>query len=280
MNDESRANVLSTETEALPEYLKRRELELIQQTAALRGMLVPKEKELDAVRQAMQAVGIQPSYAAALTPFLDDESQAGGSLAHTIVTVPKQLVINGVAVNLTIKEMILAALKDHFHVGATPVELRNYFKAVYGRDVDRASISPQLARLRDNGMISQSPEGFWRLPKSVAEKQIKEMVIQAFLNRFQKDATVAALADFIREEFGRFVEHSYLLRQLHSLREDKIVTHEHNRDAWALDRKMRENFMLHDGPELRDAMRQLQDDSDTVPQDHRPHRFPWEPQND
>jgi hypothetical protein len=271
MNDEPRATILSTETEALPDYLRRRERELIPKTAAPRGMLIPTEKELDAVRQSMEVVGIQRSYGDELTPFLDDESQSRGLSSHT---APKHLMIDGVAVNFTIKEMILAVLKDHFRTGATPVELRDYFKAVYGRDVDRASISPQLARSRDNGMISQSPEGFWRLPNSVAEKQIKEMIVQAFLNRFQKNAAVTALADLIRKEFGRFVETSNLLRQLHSLREDKIVIHEHNRDTWALDRKFREYFMLPDGPGLRGAMRKLQDDSDIAPQSPRPDRFP------
>jgi DNA-binding transcriptional ArsR family regulator len=278
MNDEH-LNVVSTETEALPSYLKRRERELIQQTAAIRGMLIPKEKELADVRQAMQAVGIQPSYASQMEPFLEEKDAGSSSSAasHTVVTIPERLIVNGVVVSLTIKEMILAGMKDHFHNGATPIELRDYFKAVYGRDIDRNSISPQLARLRDNGMIEQSPEGFWRRPKSASEKQVKEMVIQALLNRFHKDATVKAFHDYIHEEYGRSIEIPNLLRQLHSLRESEILTHNINSDSWSFAPKKREVFMMYDHPSMREAMRELRDDSDSAAESaDTPHKMPWE----
>jgi DNA-binding transcriptional ArsR family regulator len=79
--------------------------------------------------------------------------------------VPRQLTINGYAIHLTIKEMVLNALRDHFHAGATPSELREYFRMVYSKDIDRNSISPQLARLREEGLVENDNalSGKWKL---------------------------------------------------------------------------------------------------------------------
>ena len=158
----TRFNALAAGDEALPDYLKRRERELVQQTAALRGMLAPKEKELAEVRQAMQAVGIQRSYADELRPFLDQDQQNPYGILNQNPYTPLPLLSQ----SMTIKEMILRALNDHFREGATPSELRDYMSTAYGREIDRNSISPQLARLREEGVIMQSnhpSDGKWRL---------------------------------------------------------------------------------------------------------------------
>jgi hypothetical protein len=163
--------------ETLPDYLKRRERELVQQTAALRGMLAPKEKELAEVRQAMLAVGVQRSYVEELKPFLDHDQKNpyGGAPIKNPYQTPDEIVGHAgtplplLVESMTIKEMILRALRDHFHNGATPSELRDYMRTAYGRDVDRNSIGPQLARLREEGTIEQpntlasGDSGKWRL---------------------------------------------------------------------------------------------------------------------
>jgi hypothetical protein len=63
---------------------------------------------------------------------------------------------------MTIKQMIDNALRDHFRKGATPIELREYFWIAYGRNIDRNSISPQLARLREGGRVIPVG-GKWKL---------------------------------------------------------------------------------------------------------------------
>jgi hypothetical protein len=67
---------------------------------------------------------------------------------------------------MTIKQMIDSALRDHFRDGATPAELRDYFKTAYGRDVSRSSISPQLARLQDAHRIEPTESGKWTLTRA------------------------------------------------------------------------------------------------------------------
>jgi hypothetical protein len=162
-------NALSINDEPIVDLLKRRERELIQQTAAIRGMLVPKEDELAKVRQALQALGIQPNYVEQLRPFLDQD-QANpyvppGILNQNPYQPQADTPLALFAGNLTIKEMILAALKDHFRHGATPSELRDYMRTAYGREIDRNSISPQLARLREEGLVQNANAltGTWEL---------------------------------------------------------------------------------------------------------------------
>jgi hypothetical protein len=162
------SNALLANDEPLSDYLKRRERELVQQTAALRGMLIPKEQELANVRQAMEAVGIKRSYVEQLQPFLDQEQDEQVQPMHGLLhseshpgilnsgPFPWELGNPLRMESLTIKEMILRALNEHFHLGATPSELSDYMRNAYGRDVDRNSISPQLTRLRDEGLVQNT----------------------------------------------------------------------------------------------------------------------------
>lgn len=154
MTDQRQRNALLSEEETLADYLKRRERELMQQTAALRALLVPKEKALEEIRQAMQAIGVQPSYAEALMPFLDQDQPPN----------PYVGILNQ-AEPLTIKEMILRALATQLSDGATPSELSEYIRSAYNRSIDRNSISPQLARLRDEGLVENTNalSGKWQL---------------------------------------------------------------------------------------------------------------------
>jgi DNA-binding transcriptional ArsR family regulator len=161
MNDETRVNALAG-SEGLEAYLRRRERELIQQTAALRGLLAPKEKELTDVRQAMNAIGLPPSYVDELRPFLDGDQDEP---AYVYNSEEDTTALQALAESLTIKEMILRALNDHFHQGATPSELSEYMRTAYRRDIDRNSISPQLARLREEGLVQNTNalSGKWEI---------------------------------------------------------------------------------------------------------------------
>lgn len=182
-------NQLATATvganeESVGDFLQRRERELIQQTAALRGALVPKEAELAKVRQAMEALGIAPNggilgsltLAAGMLSNASSPDHLPGGF-HPQGNTPLPLL----AGSMTIKEMIMNALTDHFQNGATPSELRDYMRNAYGREIDRNSIGPQLARLREEGAVEAAkfnegkPDegatvGKWRLKEKVERR--------------------------------------------------------------------------------------------------------------
>lgn len=69
--------------------------------------------------------------------------------------------------SLTLKQMALRALKEHFTEGASAQQLLEYFETAYGRSIERSSLSPQLSRLKEDHEIEL--EG--RLWKLVSPKQ-------------------------------------------------------------------------------------------------------------
>jgi hypothetical protein len=160
--------------ETFAESLQRKERELIQRISAVRGALAPLEHQLEQVRKAMTAIGLTTGQD--VLGML--RSAAPTTDGFTVTTFPDLPQTNhnalfGLAAlgaskdhPLTIKQMIVYGLRDHFHNGASPVELRDYLHTAYGREVDRNSISPQLARLREEGRVEQNAlisDGKWRL---------------------------------------------------------------------------------------------------------------------
>lgn len=58
------------------------------------------------------------------------------------------------AQHLTIKQLVIKALRDHLTNGATSNELLDFFAREWGRnDIMRTSLSPQLTRLKEAGEI-------------------------------------------------------------------------------------------------------------------------------
>ncbi len=68
--------------------------------------------------------------------------------------------ING----LTLKQLTVRALQDNFPAGASAGQLLDAFKNAYGREVERSSLSPQLSRLKDAGVIELDGR-LWRLAR-------------------------------------------------------------------------------------------------------------------
>jgi hypothetical protein len=185
--DSQNSPIPEGDSDTLALYLTRKERELNQQIAALRSALAPKERELQEVHKAMHAIGLHAGPLKAFVPQLGSQrsfdEMVGGqndsisALAQTNSVFdevsPLSLVTSAAARalhGLTIKQMILSALKDHFHNGASPTELRDYMRTVYGREIDRNSISPQLARMREEGTVEQPPgllnEGKWIITRA------------------------------------------------------------------------------------------------------------------
>jgi hypothetical protein len=61
---------------------------------------------------------------------------------------------NPEAARMTIKEMVVQALGEHFPSGATANQLLDYFRLEWGRKEMRTSLSPQLSRLKEGGIIT------------------------------------------------------------------------------------------------------------------------------
>jgi hypothetical protein len=181
--DQSRAAQQPDDT--LRSFLERRERELTHQIAAVRGELQLKEKELAEIR-AVRAT-LAPSVptpavpAPAVPPPVPDtttfdaaanliratgENRGAASVAHPLQQT-ESVLIGGA--KRTIKSMILTALTSHFDDGATLAELRTFIMDVFGQEIDRTSISPQLARLRDEGAVEQRGRK-WRLSEPASQR--------------------------------------------------------------------------------------------------------------
>jgi hypothetical protein len=143
--DERQANLPVPKEPSLDEFLRRRHWNLSNETKAVMSALTPREEELANVHAAMQKYNV--------------------GVIIRLNALPE----GGVTVELevpTIKQLILDALHGHFRNGATGTELSEYFRTVHGRNHDRTSISPQLSRLREDGVVEQMTgpdEGKWKL---------------------------------------------------------------------------------------------------------------------
>jgi hypothetical protein len=165
---------MNLDHETLHSFLERRERELTHQLAALCGQVESKRAELAEIQRVRATLAPSP-------PWVPDSSTfdvAGDLIKATAANRPRVDLMQAdnppVAVpssneKLTIKSMILTALSSHFHDGATPAELRTFIKDVFGREIDRTSMSPQLTRLREDGAVEQT-DGKWRLSERARQR--------------------------------------------------------------------------------------------------------------
>jgi DNA-binding transcriptional ArsR family regulator len=156
----------------LADYLEIRERELESQISNVRGHLAPLEAELDQVRKMRSLIA--HGRAAGLTDLASDfvlpDPPVPGPIeqvAQAIQPALTQLLAAANSESLTIKEMILRALRDHFPKGASPSDLRDYIRDAFGKEIDRNSISPQLSRLREEGVVDQyGLDAKWKLTRA------------------------------------------------------------------------------------------------------------------
>jgi hypothetical protein len=166
--------------ENVRDLLDRRERELMQQIellqselAALRNDLTPKEVELIEVRRAKATLGMSAASsfvdAAGLPRHSDiqpinrgiDPTDAYRSMGVTIRDTPHR--------DLKIKELLLLAFVEHFqHHGAAPADLKAQILTSYGREIDPGSIRPNLARLREVGIVMRAIPPKWVLQPEAA----------------------------------------------------------------------------------------------------------------
>jgi hypothetical protein len=152
--------------------MERRERELTHQLAALRSEIESKEAELAEVVKARSAIGSHQASEKPLGYVAGDHFQLPGDEGADLVATDaqgKRVAIvqfksSPGAVELSIKQLAVKALWEGFrNAHATQSELREFIKNAYGRQVDRASLSPQLSRLKAEGIVRQSNNDRWQL---------------------------------------------------------------------------------------------------------------------
>ena len=75
---------------------------------------------------------------------------------------------------MTLKSLIKKALREQFPRGATANELVDFFENAWDREVQRTSLSPQLSRLKDEGVVVLE-DTRWTLVKHQTVQPEKEM---------------------------------------------------------------------------------------------------------
>jgi hypothetical protein len=130
------------------EYLLDREAVLLDLIEELKARMVPLENELADVRRAKAALGPAPA------TLLD--------VARRLATGPPGADPTNFS-SWTLKQMAIRALTDHFQEGATAIQLLDFFKTAYGRDIPRESLSPQLSRLAEKDKLLVRVGKLWKL---------------------------------------------------------------------------------------------------------------------
>src|ERR1700733_11788348 len=145
------------------EYLERRETELAQQLSDLYRQLGPLEAELAEIRRAKASIGMTNP----LMPGGIGLAGLGGLGATGIgnfnPSASENPLLPSPYANLTMKQLVVKALSEHFYHGATTRQLLEFFRDAWGRDVNRLSLSPQLTRLVQDGVIAKSGDNDWVL---------------------------------------------------------------------------------------------------------------------
>jgi hypothetical protein len=190
--------------ESLRTFLDRREKQLTEDIAARHSELAPMEAELAEVRRAKGALGIpqvvqlsarsgsmamagvdgalpdspltlrsreqdhevavqiateRHRHPAAVTGVLTLQEDADHSSGHGVVSPSPYE-------HLTMKQLIMKALTEHFQSGATAKQFREFFRDAWARNIDRASLSPQLSRLRSDKIIDREGNVWFLIKKN------------------------------------------------------------------------------------------------------------------
>ena len=194
--------------EPLREYLDRREGELLRSINALHSQLRPQESELAEIRSAKGALGIpithlvvsdsgcgfeiasaadkppplQVDATITVPPFsLNASAVTAGSPQISSPELTTDMMMSSdtpltlrmsAYQHLTMKQLVVKALKEHFPDGATAKQLREFIRDAWNRDIERANLSPQLSRLHGEGVIEWC-DGIWSLKKQEPIKRRK-----------------------------------------------------------------------------------------------------------
>jgi hypothetical protein len=118
--------------------------------------LAPLFAEREKIRRALESVA-EPHADIVAASAVPDDSQSDGGASNPFSS-------------LTMKELTVKALNERFKNGATAAQLMTFFSDAWGRkDIRRSSYSPQLSRLKSEGVIELDGK-IWRLADPTIKK--------------------------------------------------------------------------------------------------------------
>jgi hypothetical protein len=134
----------------------------------LRDLLIEIDAKIVALQRELQPLLREREKASdalrAITPKIPIKSiPASGERASRHALAHFNRPADGAFADLTIKELVVKVLREHYKDGAPSRVLLNAFSRYYGRgDILRTSLSPQLSRLKEDGIIELTDTG-WKL---------------------------------------------------------------------------------------------------------------------
>lgn len=169
------------------EMLNQGEREASTQINQLRGEIATRERELAEVRQSKGIIGIaelfegaraavagfqrltaaasdaQKRIAAALEVPIEMRKRLADALQTQNIPnldlpklAPPEIVAPSAPyAHLTMKQLVVKALDEHFPQGATARQLIEFFRFAWDRQIERTNLSPQLSRLYHEGTIGR-----------------------------------------------------------------------------------------------------------------------------
>jgi hypothetical protein len=150
--------------ETLEQFIERREKELLARVSALRGQLYPAEAELAQIQNMKAAIGQRSEGVNLLLPQRNYNSLVEPALGVAPPTDLSFLAalhpgspLSSRFASATIKELVIQALLDGFPNGATMMEIRDFIRAGYGREIQPSSLRPQMHRLKADEVLGQDP---------------------------------------------------------------------------------------------------------------------------
>lgn len=161
-------------TETLVEFLDRRERELLAELPPVEAQVEAIRAELVAVRTARSSIS-KPVTAVLGTVHFEtvEERIQFNDVSNVAELIPPSglealretmSVFTDDDSHRTIKQLVVMSLEQHMpfrRYGATTAELRKHIKAEYDKDIEVTSLSPQLSRLREDGVV-EFVDGKWK----------------------------------------------------------------------------------------------------------------------
>ncbi|MGD0024764.1 MAG: hypothetical protein ABSC37_09085 [Xanthobacteraceae bacterium] len=126
------------QNETLAQFLERRERELLARVSALRGQLDPAEAELAQIQKVRGLLSVARE--AGRTDLASDAPIGPNPFAQ-----------------MTIKELVVQAILDHFPTGGTAAQIRDFIRDAYGRTIEPSSLRPQMHRLKGDAVLTHDP---------------------------------------------------------------------------------------------------------------------------
>jgi hypothetical protein len=134
-------------------FLSSRKRELTSQVAALKGQILPLERELREIEIAIEALPPPAPTSLSDAALNYPINQGLSSAKMTFGLAELGRTVHERFKSMTIKELVVQALLDAFPNGASPAQIRDFIRDAYGREVEPASLRPQLHRLKSDGKL-------------------------------------------------------------------------------------------------------------------------------